>query len=71
MRRLVTYLGSLAIVLFWVSRSATVDTTLIALNSQWKYLDNGSNQQTAWRAPGIRRRRLGVGERGAGVRRRR
>ncbi len=31
MRRFVTYLGSLAIVLFWVSRSATVDTTLIAV----------------------------------------
>ncbi len=53
MRRLATYLGSLAIVLFWVSRSATVDTTLIALNSQWLYLDNGSNQQTAWRGLGF------------------
>src|SRR6185503_4147230 len=53
MRRFVTYLGSLAIVLMWVSRSATVDTTLIAFDSSWKYLDNGSNQQTAWRALGF------------------
>lgn len=28
-------------------------TTLIAKNSSWKYLDNGSNQGTAWRAPGF------------------
>ena len=53
MRRFAIYLGSLAIVLFWVSRSATVDITLIALNSQWKYLDNGSDQQTAWRGLGF------------------
>ena len=53
MRRFVVYLGSLAIVLLWVSRSATVDTTLIAFGSSWKYLDNGSNQQTAWRAVGF------------------
>ncbi len=26
-------------------------TPLIAVNSAWKYLDNGSNQGTAWRAP--------------------
>ena len=53
MRRFVAYLGSLAIVLLWVSRSATVDTTLIAFGSSWKYLDNGSNQGTAWRANGF------------------
>lgn len=28
-------------------------TTLIAKNSAWKYLDNGSNQGTAWRAKGF------------------
>lgn len=28
-------------------------TTLIAKNSAWKYLDNGSNQGTAWRANGF------------------
>jgi hypothetical protein len=53
MRRFVAYLGSLAIVLLWVSRSATVDTTLIAFGSSWKYLDNGSNQGTAWRVNGF------------------
>src|SRR4030095_13111765 len=53
MRRFVAYLGSLAIVLLWVSRSATVDTTLIAFGSSWKYLDNGSNQGTAWRENGF------------------
>jgi len=53
MRRFVAYLGSLAIVLLWVSRSATVDTTLIPFGSSWKYLDDGSNQQTAWRANGF------------------
>ncbi len=29
------------------------DTTLIAPNSMWKYLDNGSDQGTAWRQPGF------------------
>src|SRR6187455_3013703 len=28
----------------------TAQTTLINYNSSWKYLDNGSNQGTAWRA---------------------
>src|SRR4030095_1849997 len=28
-------------------------TTLIARNSVWKYLDNGSNQGTAWRTEGF------------------
>ncbi len=27
------------------------DTTLVAKNSTWKYLDNGSNQGTGWTAP--------------------
>ena len=54
MRRFaVAFLCSLAIVALWVSRSATVDTTLIAFGSSWKYLDNGSNQQTAWRTNGF------------------
>lgn len=30
-----------------------ITTTLIAKNSSWKYLDNGSNQGTAWRASGF------------------
>lgn len=28
-------------------------TVLVATGSAWKYLDNGSNQGTAWRAPGF------------------
>jgi hypothetical protein len=34
----------------WTSRSATVDTNLVDKGAVWKYLDNGSNQGTAWRA---------------------
>src|SRR5687767_2107985 len=30
---------------------AQTTTTLVPLQSVWKYLDNGSNQGTAWRAP--------------------
>lgn len=30
--------------------SATLSQTLLPLGSAWKYLDNGSDQQTAWRA---------------------
>src|SRR4029453_10783367 len=29
---------------------ASAQTTLIAYGASWKYLDNGSNQGTAWRA---------------------
>src|SRR5215217_5763210 len=29
------------------------DTTLVPTGGVWKYLDNGSNQGTAWRAPGF------------------
>jgi hypothetical protein len=29
------------------------EPTLVATGSTWKYLDNGSNQGTAWRAPGF------------------
>ena len=30
------------------------DTTFIRFGSSWKYLDNGSNQGTAWRQPGFK-----------------
>ena len=53
MRRLIAYLGSLALVLIWTSRSASVDTILVDKGSVWKYLDNGSNQGTAWRGSGF------------------
>jgi hypothetical protein len=34
-----------------VSVAAVADPTLIAAKSTWKYLDNGNDQGTAWRAP--------------------
>ena len=37
-------------VLCLVFLQASAQTTLIAYGSSWKYLDNGSNQGTAWRA---------------------
>src|SRR5438034_1208376 len=33
--------------------SAATPTTLVPFGSVWKYLDNGSDQGTAWRAPGF------------------
>src|SRR5687767_4972575 len=36
---------------FPFSTQAQSTTTLVPLQSVWKYLDNGSNQGTAWRAP--------------------
>ena len=49
MRRFIAYLISLSLVLVWTSRSSTVDSILVDKGSAWKYLDNGSNQGTAWR----------------------
>ncbi len=37
-------------VLFLVILQASAQTTLISYGTSWKYLDNGSNQGTAWRA---------------------
>ncbi|MGI9242162.1 MAG: CotH kinase family protein, partial [Verrucomicrobiales bacterium] len=34
-------------------QSSTITQTLVAAGSDWKYLDNGSNQGAAWRAPGF------------------
>src|SRR5687767_9904937 len=37
-----------------IGQSTNTDTVeLIAARSVWKYLDNGSDQGTAWRAPGF------------------
>ncbi len=44
-----TYFTSL-LILIAVSFSAFSQTTLIAQGSSWKYLSNGSNQGTAWKA---------------------
>jgi len=48
-RRLV-YAALAALVLVWAPRTSTVSTTFIAKGASWKYLDNGTNQGTAWRA---------------------
>src|SRR5215210_2978498 len=32
---------------------ASAQTSLISTGAVWKYLDNGSDQATAWRAPGF------------------
>src|SRR6185295_19377080 len=37
-------------VLFLFFLQAAAQTTLISYGSNWKYLDNGSNQGTAWKA---------------------
>jgi len=34
-------------------QSSTLSQTLVSTGSTWKYLDDGSNQGTAWRAPGF------------------
>ena len=40
----------LGVALLWSARTSTVDTVLVARGATWKYLDNGTNQGTAWRA---------------------
>jgi hypothetical protein len=40
----------LAIGLFFSPAAHAADTTLVPTGSVWKYLDNGSDQGTAWRA---------------------
>jgi hypothetical protein len=39
-----------AALLLATARTSTTDTTLVAKGAAWKYLDDGSNQGTAWRA---------------------
>jgi hypothetical protein len=39
-----------AVFLLSTARTSTTDTTFIEKGDVWKYLDNGSNQGTAWRA---------------------
>jgi len=41
--------SSLLIIAVLFSFILTAQTTLVGYNSSWKYLDNGSNQGTAWR----------------------
>ncbi|MBN2474267.1 MAG: CotH kinase family protein [Pirellulales bacterium] len=35
------------------SSTGTIEVSLVPAGSDWRYLDDGSNQQTAWRAPGF------------------
>jgi hypothetical protein len=48
--RLLSALVFLSALLAWIS-SASAELVLVPKNSVWKYLDNGSNQGTAWRQP--------------------
>jgi calcineurin-like phosphoesterase family protein/purple acid phosphatase-like protein/fibronectin type III domain protein len=41
---------AILVVIFGLSAAHTAETPLISAGSTWKYLDNGSNQGTAWRA---------------------
>ena len=50
---------------------APAQTVLVPQGATWKYLDNGSDQGTAWHDPGFQRRRLGDRPRAARLRRRR
>jgi len=41
----------LLLVLFLLAAPLQAQTVLVPAGSSWKYLDNGTNQGTAWRAP--------------------
>jgi len=45
-----TVLKCLLILLCISATSVHAQTTIFSFNSTWKYLDNGTNQGTAWRA---------------------
>lgn len=48
-RKFVTLLGALVI----AASAFASDVDLVPVGASWEYLDNGSNQGTAWRAPGF------------------
>jgi hypothetical protein len=55
-RRILTALGGMACLLATllavdVPTSGAADVPLVSFGSAWRYLDNGSNQGTAWRSP--------------------
>jgi hypothetical protein len=52
-RRRLLLAACLAIALLWSARTSTVDVVLVEQGAAWKYLDQGSNQGTAWRSPGF------------------
>jgi phosphodiesterase/alkaline phosphatase D-like protein len=51
--RLVLVLAALLAAAVAAPRPLGADTVLVAASAVWKYLDNGSNQGTAWRSPGF------------------
>lgn len=46
-------IGVIGLILCFSSSLLAQNTTLIATGATWKYLDNGSNQGTAWRGTGF------------------
>src|SRR5215218_8188324 len=50
-RRTFELLAALFFICFvWAAPALAVETTLVPAGATWKYLDNGSDQNTAWRA---------------------
>jgi hypothetical protein len=50
-QRLVAYAAILGLVFLGAAQAWAADVTLVPKGSVWKYLDQGSDQGTAWRAP--------------------
>jgi hypothetical protein len=50
MKKVITLVSAF---MMWISASLAGDYTLIAAGSDWKYLDDGTDQGTAWIAPGF------------------
>src|SRR5258706_12498271 len=45
---------ALAIAIAWsIPLATSAEVSLVSTGSVWKYLDDGSDQGTAWRAPGV------------------
>ena len=54
-------------VLFYYVPYSYADDIVVPRLSDWKYLDDGSNQGTAWIAPGFDDSSLGIWARGFGL----
>ena len=48
-QRLIAYAAILGLVLLGTAQAWAADVTLVPKGAVWKYLDQGSNQGTAWR----------------------
>jgi len=46
----ILFTGCIAILYLFSQTAFAANDTLINSNASWKYLDNGSNQGTAWKA---------------------